>query len=237
MNRLIAARRDPQTGRAYWTMGRRDAERAFRSVRRHSRLVRVLRIAVPLAAVLGLSGIGLVTYFNPLRMLAKLPVDVGNLVVSGTKITMEKPHLAGFTRDARAYELTGTTATQDLTKPDIVELHNLRAKLQMQDKSTTEVTALNGIYNSKSEILKLDQDILLTSSTGYQAKLSEALVDIQKNNVVSQHPVAVKMLHGTLNANRLDVVDSGELVRFDGGVDMVLMLNQVGAPPSKTGKP
>ena len=31
-------------------------------------------------------------------MLAKLPIDVGNLVVSGTKITMEKPHLSGFTQ-------------------------------------------------------------------------------------------------------------------------------------------
>jgi lipopolysaccharide export system protein LptC len=186
--------------------------------------------------VLGLTGISLITYFNPLRMLAKLPVDVGNLVVSGTKITMEKPHLSGFTRDARAYELTASTAIQDLIKPDIVELHNLRAKVQMQDKSTTEMTALNGIYNSKSETLKLDQDIVLTSSTGYQAQLSEALMDIRKNNVVSERPVKVKMLQGTLNANRLEVVDSGDLVRFGGGVDMVLMLNHAGAPSSKSGE-
>jgi lipopolysaccharide export system protein LptC len=237
MNRLIATRPDPHTERAYWTMGRGDAERALRSARRHSRLVRVLRIAVPLVVVLGLTGISLITYFNPLRMLAKLPVDVGNLVVSGTKITMEKPHLSGFTRGARAYELTAATAIQDLIKPDIVELHNLRAKVQMQDKSTTEMTALNGIYNSKSETLKLDQDIVLTSSTGYQAQLSEALMDIRKNNVVSERPVKVKMLQGTLNANRLEVVDSGDLVRFGGGVDMVLMLNHAGAPSSKSGEP
>ena len=38
-------------------------------------------------------------------MLAKLPIDIGNLVVAGTKITMEKPPLSGFTHDARAYEL------------------------------------------------------------------------------------------------------------------------------------
>jgi lipopolysaccharide export system protein LptC len=52
--------------------------------------LRVLR-AVAHAVVVWLSGIGLVTYFKPLRMLAKLPVDVSNLVVSGTKITMEYP--------------------------------------------------------------------------------------------------------------------------------------------------
>ena len=62
------------------------------------------------------------TYFNPLRVLGKLPIDVGNLVVSGTKITMEQPRLSGFTNDARAYEMTADAAAQDLTKPDIVEL-------------------------------------------------------------------------------------------------------------------
>ena len=47
MSRVITARTDPETTRAYWTMGRGDAERAFRAARRHSRMVRILRIAVP----------------------------------------------------------------------------------------------------------------------------------------------------------------------------------------------
>ena len=51
-----------------------------------------------------------------------LPVDMGNLVVSGTKITMELPHLAGYTPDQRPYELWAKTATQDVTDPDHVDL-------------------------------------------------------------------------------------------------------------------
>jgi hypothetical protein len=43
------------------------------------------------------------------------------------------------------------------------------------------------------------------------------------------------MLQGTLNANRLEIVDSGDLVRFDGGVKMNLMLNNAAPPPAKTG--
>jgi lipopolysaccharide export system protein LptC len=139
---------------------------------------------------------------------------------------MEAPRLTGFTHDARAYELTADTAAQDMTKPDIVELRNLRAKVQMQDNSSMEMTALSGIYDSKGETLKLDQNILLNSSTGYQGRLSEATIDIRKGNVVSEHPVEVKMLQGTLNANRLDIVDSGDLVRFHGGVVMDMMMNQ-----------
>ena len=216
-------------------MGRGDGERAFRSARRHSRAVRILRIAIPLAVVLGFTGIFLITYFNPLRMLAKLPIDVGNLVVSGTKITMEHPRLSGFTGDARAYELSADAAKQDLTKPDLIELRNIRAKVQMQDKSTVEVSATAGIYDSKGETLKLDQNIVLSSSTGYRGRLSEAMIDIRKGNVVSERPVEVELLQGTLNANRLEISDSGDLVRFGGGVNMTLMLGDAAAPQAKTG--
>ena len=216
-------------------MGRGDSELAFRSARRHSRAVRILRIAIPLAVVLGFTGIFLITYFNPLRMLAKLPIDVGNLVVSGTKITMEHPRLSGFTGDARAYELSADAAKQDLTKPDLIELRNIRAKVQMQDKSTVEVSATAGIYDSKGETLKLNQNIVLSSSTGYRGRLSEAMIDIRKGNVVSERPVEVELLQGTLNANRLEISDSGDLVRFGGGVNMTLMLGDAAAPQAKTG--
>jgi lipopolysaccharide export system protein LptC len=233
MNRIIAARTDPQTARSYWTMGRSDSARAFRAARRHSRLVRILRLAIPVAVLLGLTIISLITYFNPLRMLTKLPVNINDLVVSGTKITMERPHLSGFTRDQRAYEFTADAAAQDLTKPDIVELHNIYAKVEMQDKTLMEMSALNGIYDTKGETLKLLENILLHSSTGYHGRLSEATVDVRKGNVVSDHPVELEMLQGTLNANRLEIVESGDLVRFLNGVDMTLMLNNTALPKMK----
>jgi lipopolysaccharide export system protein LptC len=226
MSRVITARNDPEATRAYWTMSRGDADRAFHAARRHSRAVRILRIAVPAGVAVGIIIITLITYLNPLRMLAKLPINLDNLVVSGTKVTMEGPRLTGFTHDARAYELTADTAAQDMTKPDFVELRNIRAKVEMQDKSSINLSALSGIYDSKGETLKLEQNILLNSSTGYQGRLSEAMIDIRKGNVVSEHPVEVKMLQGTLTANRLDIVDSGDLVRFHGGVVMDMMMNQ-----------
>ena len=235
MDRVTTAQTDPQNGHAYWTMSRGDGDRAFRAARRHSRVVRILRVAIPVVVVVGLTGVFLAAYFNPLRMLAKLPVDVGNLVVSGTKVTMEKPHLSGFTSDARSYALSADAAKQDLTHPDLLEMSNILAKVQMQDKSMMEISANTGIYNSKAETLKLVQNILLKSSTGYSSRLSEATIDISKGHVVSPKPVVVEMLQGTLNANRLEIFNSGEVMRFDGGVKMNVMLDNAVAPPAKTG--
>ena len=233
MNRAITAKTDPQTARSYWVMSRADSERAFRSARRHSRLVRVLRLAIPAVVVFALAAAGLATYFNPLRVLAKLPININDLVVSGSKVTMEKPRLSGFTRDARAYELTAEKAAQDLTKPDIVEMHNLFATVEMQDKSTMQMSALRGIYNSKSETLKLEERIELSSTSGYKGRLSEALINIRSGHVVSEQPVELEMLQGTLNANRLEILDSGDVVRFQGGVVMDMILSEEAAAKAK----
>ena len=230
MDRVITAQTDPQTARSYWTMSRGDSERAFRSARRHSRAVRIMRVAIPAVVVLLLGGFSLATYLNPLRALAKLPVNITDMVVSGTKITMEKPRMTGFTKDARAYEFHADAAAQDLTKPDIVELKNIRARLQMQDQSMMDISADTGIYDTKRETLRLDTNIVLTSSNGNKGRLSQAMIDIKKGNVVSDQPVELEFLQGVLNGKKLEIVDSGDVIRFHGGVNMTLMLNESTLP-------
>jgi lipopolysaccharide export system protein LptC len=199
---------------------RGDLESTYRAALRHSRHVRWLRICVPagIAAVL-LTVVGM-NYMPPIGGF-RLPGELGNLVIHGTKITMEQPRLSGFTTDSRAYEFSADAAAQDITKPNQVELQQLHAKMEMQDKSTVEMTATSGIYDVKTEILKLNDNIDLTSSTGYSGKMSEAVIDVRKGNVVSDQPVSVQMLNGFLNAKRLDIAENGSVLRF-GDVAMTL---------------
>jgi lipopolysaccharide export system protein LptC len=198
-------------------------EARFAAAARHSRMVRILRVAVPAAVVLAMATVLGVSIFNPFRMLIpKLPVDMGNLVVSGTKITMESPHLSGYSTDQRPYEMWAKAAIQDLTDPDHVELKTLRAKVLMEDRSTVTMDARTGYFDSKQQLLDLRKDIFLQSSTGYEAKLSQAFVDINKGTVMSDEHVDVKLLNGTLTADKLRIFNSGELVRFEGNVVMNL---------------
>jgi len=198
----------------------------FAVAARHSRMVRLLRIAVPAVVGIAMAGLVAISIFNPFRMLMKqLPIDMDNLVVSGTKITMESPHLSGFSLDQRPYELWAKTATQDLSDPDHVELKVLRAKVLQQDRSTVTLEAQTGLFDTKAQVLDLHKDILLVSSTGYEARLSQALLDIAKGTVTSEEPVDVKLLNGTLTADRLRITEKGELVRFEGRVKMNLIMD------------
>jgi lipopolysaccharide export system protein LptC len=198
-------------------------EARFAIATRHSRMVRVLRVAVPAAVILAMAAIVAVSVFNPFRMLLpKLPLDMGNLVVSGTKITMESPHMAGYTQDQRPYEVWAKTATQDVTDPDHVDLKTLRAKLRMEDQSTVTLDALDGRMDNKNQLLDLHHNIHLQTSTGYEAWLSQAFVDMNKNTVTSEEHVDVKLLNGTLTSDRLRITGGGELIRFEGNVVMDL---------------
>jgi lipopolysaccharide export system protein LptC len=207
-------------------------EARFAAAARHSRMVRLLRVAVPAAVLLALASIVLIqVFFNPFWIpMPKLPVDISNLVVSGTKITMETPHLAGFSTDQRPYEVWAKSAIQDLTDPDHVELRTLRAKVMMEDKSTVTMDARTGFFDSKQQMLDLRKDIFLQSSTGYEAKLSQAFIDINKGTVTSDEHVDVKLLNGTLTADRLRIINSGEIVRFEGNVVMNLIMESPAAP-------
>jgi lipopolysaccharide export system protein LptC len=205
----------------------------FATAARHSRLVRILRVAVPAAVILAMATIVFISVVNPFRVLAtKLPLDMGNLVVSGTKITMESPHLSGFSPDQRPYELWAKTATQDVTDPDHVDLATLRAKVLMEDQTTVTMDARTGLFDTKSQLLDLRKDVFLQSSTGYEARLTSALVDIANGTVTSDEPVDVKLLNGTLRSDRLRVKEKGDVVLFEGNVVMNMIMDHPEADPS-----
>lgn len=199
------------------------ADARYARAQRHSRRVRQMRFAVPVVVAAAMLMIVGVSIFNPFRLLAKLPIDIGKLAVSGTKITMESPHLAGFTPDQRPYELWAKSAVQDVTNPNNVELLELRAKVQMEDKTGITMDARSGMFDTKTQLLDLKDNIFLQSTTGYEARMTQARVDLGGGTVSSDEPVAVKLLNGTLDAKRLRISENGALVRFEGNVSMILI--------------
>lgn len=194
----------------------------FRAAARHSRLVRFLRLAIPVGIILVAITLVVATFFNPFRLIASFPIDPGKVSLSGTKITMELPRLNGFTSDGRPYELTARAAAQDITKPEVLELKDIVSHVEMRDGQRVNLNSVNGVYDTKAEVLKLNDHIVLTSSSGYEGRLSEATVNVNTGHIVSESPVEVKLLDGWLNANRLEVIDNGDLIRFGGGVELIL---------------
>lgn len=205
------------------------AEGTFHSAARHSRLVRFLRFAIP-AVILVIGGIiGAATFFSPI-IKDVVPIDLSKFPFSPTKITMELPRVTGYTTDQRPYELTARAAVQDLTKLDVLELQEIKAKVELRDGQHVNVTAINGVYDTKAEVLRLNDHITIDSTSGYEGHLSEATVHISSGNIVSESPVEVRLPNGMLRANRLEIKENGASIKFGGGVEMDLKPEQFKQP-------
>ena len=120
-----------------------------------------------------------------------------------------------------------------MTDPDHVDLKTLRAKVLMEDQSTVTLDALNGLMDTKQQLLDLHKDIYLQTSTGYEAWLSQAFVDMGKGTVTSDEHVDVKWADGKVSADKLKIIGGGEVVRFEGHV----VMNIDKLPPPETEPP
>jgi lipopolysaccharide export system protein LptC len=218
----IASQIGVAESRGFLSGSRPDNERAFRRALRHSRFVRFTRVAIPVLIILGAAGaFAAYRWFDPLRAFAKLPISVDGVVLSGTKIMMQKPMVHGFTQDKQPYTVTARTAAQDATNPDIIELQYIQASVALADQGKVHLTANEGVYDGRAERLRLQNEVVVRSSE-FEALLSEAVVNVRSGDVVSERPVEVRMLQGTINSNRLEIRGSGEVVRFDGGVTLLI---------------
>lgn len=199
---------------------------AFQAAVRHSSRVYLLRRVLPILAAASLVLVGLWLWFDPLRYLRALPIEVGALKISGTKLTMEAPKLTGFSKDGHPYTITAKSAAQDLTKTSVIELTGIAGKFTSDDKGETVLNAKKGVYDSKREEMRLFGGIEITSAGDYTGKLSEAVGEPKKGHLVSNKPVEITFSDGNLTANGMEVFDHGKVVVFQDNV--VLNMRNVG---------
>jgi lipopolysaccharide export system protein LptC len=120
-----------QTGaRGQGAIGRDPRARAYEQARRHSARVRFYKRVIPIGtavAVAALVAFALAAPSGPGGL------SLGPISFSGTKVTMESPKMTGFHKDKRPYEVTATSATQDVRKPNVIELNQMRGRLVVDD--------------------------------------------------------------------------------------------------------
>lgn len=199
----------------------------FSSARRHSARVRWIKRLLPLSIVLAVVVIGGVSILSRLQLTIDLPFDIGHLTLSGSRLTMELPKLSGFTDDNRGYKVTARTATQDLTRPDVIDLTDIEARLELADKGWASVQAKVGSFDTKRQFITLGDGVDLAMNGGYGGHLQDADVDVKAGTIASDHAVVFTYLDGKLVADRLQVLDRGSRAVFQGNVQLDFRLTNL----------
>jgi lipopolysaccharide export system protein LptC len=208
-------------------LSRQELARRYAVAKRHSRIVRFLRFLIPFGSVLVLSGILAVAVLDPFRTLSTGLV-VASFNLSGSQITMEQPHLRGFKQDMRPYEVNADKALQDLKQPALLDLSDMKAKVGLADRKTALIEALQGLYDSQAEKMTVDKPMHIKSDS-YDVHMQSARVDFKAGNVFTDQSVHVIMTTGTIDADRMEVIDSGRKIVFSGRVKTFLQSNDPAA--------
>lgn len=207
------------------------AASAFRAARRHSRVVRLFRKAIPVCAILALGVFVLGPILNPFSTIGGL--SMGPISLSGSKVTMEKPKLTGFRKDNRPYEVTAISAAQDIRKPNVVELNMMNARLETEQGGWVRLESKSGIFDSQKEQMQLNDNIKVATDAGYEAFLKSADIDFKAGTIRSKEPVQVNMGTIRITADTLDVSDNGKIIVFNGRVNTVIDNSEQAQPPEK----
>ena len=193
---------------------------AFAAARRHSALVRLLRRLIPVGAIVAVVGLIIVPFLNPLRHAGNF--SLGGISLSGGKVVMEAPKLAGYRKDNSPYEVTAESALQDVRNPTQIELVQMVARVLMKSEGWININAKSGLFDQQKEKLKLVDDVKIRTDSGYDVRMRTADVDFKAGTVNSREPVKVNLGTTTIDADTLDVKDNGALITFEGRVHAMI---------------
>lgn len=198
----------------------RKRARAWSRARRHTWLVKTLRLLLPMLAV---ASLGL--YFVTGDFSIETPagnVSVEGVALNSKNLKMINPKFAGFGQGEDSYEVKAESATQDIKAPHKVTLNKITAQLLRSKGDWVRMSASKGFYDTKGTQLDLFGGIRVTTKSGMQADLSSAAVDVKSQEVVSKEPVNVKLPNGTVRADRLRIYPKTNTLRFEGRVKVLL---------------
>jgi lipopolysaccharide export system protein LptC len=194
-------------------------ERRFRAARRHSGLVRVLRVLLPIIVVGAVGGFVAVAYVGGTSVPG---VSFTGIDLKSNALVMENPHVSGFSGSSQSYELSADRAVQNLKNPQVVTLEGIDARLGIETGDTAKLDAGRGIYDSKAETLSLRDKISIKTSTGYEAEFNRADVNLKNGTLQASEPVELRSADGTIRGNQVEIVEGGKRIIFKNGVSMTL---------------
>lgn len=190
---------------------------------RRSRLVDALRILLP---VLALVLVGLVVawpHVLPGPGGIAVPTFVPGDADEPDRLRMDSPRYVGETEHKRPYAVTARSASLDPLGANIVHLDQPAADIAVGMDGEVRVLAQNGTYNRDSERLLLDGGIEVITSTGYRFVTPSARVNLAQGQIRGWEPIAGEGPAGTLSADRFEIREAGDVIRFDGRVRVTVL--------------
>jgi lipopolysaccharide export system protein LptA len=206
--------------------------RAFAAAKRHSRVVALLRIFLPLTAIGTLAVYGMIVAISWSASAGKF--KVGAIQITADDLTMKDPSYFDVTSDGR-YEVRAKRAVvpfgQNKNAP--IKLIEVSGDLTRINGEVTKLKAKHGLFDNAKGELELFDGIEIDGTNGMMARLSRARIYSKESKVVSVDPVSATMPTGSVTAAAMTMNTKTRLVQFRGDVAVRLVAQGQGLGSGK----
>ena len=193
-----------------------ERARAFRRARRHSLLVKMLRIGLPAGAacVVGYYALTLGVSWQ----LGAGRLNVGEIQLTPDDLTMKNPTYFGLTKEGGRYEIRAKKAVVEFNKAAPIKLIDIDGDLLQANNVATKLKAKHGLLDNAKSELELYDGIEIDASNGMKARMSRAMVYSKEHRVISKHPVDLTMPTGSVQGSSMTLRTDTREATFVGAV-------------------
>ncbi len=178
----------------------------------HSRLVRILRVVLPMTMVAIVGVLAALVATHAIRRHDSVQKE------TSAPIRMINPHFYGRDNQGRAYTLGASQASRDETSFQKVLLRHPTVTLDVDGVHPSNLTADDGVYLEDTRILYLRGHVRADNAKTSSFATDQAVVNTRTGEVNGAGAIDSKTPLGALNSKSFDVYDKGDRVIFKGGV-------------------
>ena len=189
----------------------------------YSRLVSLMKITLPLAALGLLSTLFLLS--ETVDPSQSLPTTTIDLAERAARLGATNTTFAGVTRGGDKVSVTTATAIPNPNNPQLIEALDVQARFNLMSGSVLDVESESGELHHGELTATLEGDVNVVSTTGFTLKT--ARLDARLDDLYAESPGVVEGTGppGDLVAGRMELIQDPDTenvyLRFTDGVKLV----------------
>ena len=167
--------------------------RQYRRLLRRTRVVGVLRFAVPAA--------GLVLF---LALIIQITISsfggrygIGKIEVTPDRIRVETPEYAGTLSDGSTYRVWAEEAAAAIANTDLITMTNVRVMLERTDGVRREASAEDAVLDTVTQQVRIAHGTEISESSGISGHINDSIFDWASQTLTARGPVTINYSDGS----------------------------------------
>ena len=172
------------------------------------------KIGLPLVALATIGYVALSSYRGR-DNIVDLP-GIATVAKIEAGVTVNNVKYDGSDSKGQPFSITATSASQPQGGDDVINLTQPQADITMADGAWIALTATNGVYRRKDDMLDLTGDVTMFHDNGMSFQTDAATIDLKAHTAKGNQPVEGQRSDGEIASDGFEVRDEGKTIIFTG---------------------